>query len=98
MLSGHAGASGFFVVASLSEVVHVTCAFQQGVVDVQWINVPDQFILEPFPSLEENSTAVMSFSVDENKHGQRYTCRGRMEGSKQQFVYKHYTIIARGTV
>ena len=89
-----AGASAYFVVAPVSEVVYVVCAFPLEVVDVQWMNASSQ--ADSVLATEQNSTAVMSLIVDENEHGQMYTCRGRLERGREQFVYKHYTIIARG--
>ncbi len=72
----------------------MVCAFPQGVVDVQWTNASQ--VSSVVPSLEQNSTAVMALTLDENEHGRTYTCRGRVEGSREEYVYKHYIIIARG--
>ena len=70
------------------------CTFPVGVEEVEWVNTSSQ---EPGPpSQAQSNTAVMSLVVDESEHGRVYTCRGRLEGRREQFVYKHYTIIARG--
>lgn len=91
----HTGTSSYFVVAPLSEMVQIVCTFpgEADVDYVQWMNVSE--ITGTHLVTEENRTAVMSLTVNEHEHGRTYTCRGSMDGDKK-FVYKHFTIVARG--